>query len=311
MDNKLAPVLLFVYLRPSHTNYVLKALSNNKLAGETSLFIFHDGLKKGYSDEDKNNYEKVYEIINKKWNFKLVKIISRECNFGLSRNITLGVSEIIKNYNSIIVLEDDIVPRKGFLKYMNDSLIMYQNIQEVGCIHSWNYDMNIFPHKQSTFFLKGADCWGWGTWRRAWAFYENDGKKLLDEIKLKKLEFSFNRNNTIDFVSMLNDQINKKNDSWAIRWHASLFLAEMYCLHPTKAIVENIGLDGSGTHCENNPFIQRTIEYINVKEQMVKESDEFFLFFQKNKKENLYLKIKLFLKKLISKITHNNRIFNI
>ena len=40
---------------------------------------------------------------------------------------------------------------------------------------------------------------------------------------------------------MLEDQINQKNQSWAIRWYASIFLKKMYTLHPKNALVTNIG----------------------------------------------------------------------
>jgi hypothetical protein len=39
-----------------------------------------------------------------------------------------------------------------------------------------------------------------------------------------------------------------KNNSWAIRWHASAFLKNMLTLYPGKSLVRNIGLDDSGTH---------------------------------------------------------------
>lgn len=47
---------------------------------------------------------------------------------------------------------------------------------------------------------------------------------------------------------MLKDQIEGKNDSWAILWYASAFLNKMYCLYPGISLVQNIGTDGSGTH---------------------------------------------------------------
>lgn len=48
---------------------------------------------------------------------------------------------------------------------------------------------------------------------------------------------------------MLQDQIDGKNNSWAIRWHASAFLADKLTLYPSKSLVNNIGFDNSGTHC--------------------------------------------------------------
>jgi len=48
---------------------------------------------------------------------------------------------------------------------------------------------------------------------------------------------------------MLRDQIAGRNDSWAVRWHASCFLAGRLTLYPGKSLVSNVGLDGSGEHC--------------------------------------------------------------
>ena len=48
---------------------------------------------------------------------------------------------------------------------------------------------------------------------------------------------------------MLTDNINGLNDSWAIRWYASIFLKNMNTLFPSKSFVKNIGVDDSGEHC--------------------------------------------------------------
>ncbi len=49
---------------------------------------------------------------------------------------------------------------------------------------------------------------------------------------------------------MLRDQIAGRNDSWAIRWHASCYLAGMLTLYPGRSLVHNLGNDGSGTHAD-------------------------------------------------------------
>ena len=51
---------------------------------------------------------------------------------------------------------------------------------------------------------------------------------------------------------MLKDQIEGKNNSWAIRWYASAFLKNKLCLYPGKSYIQNIGTDGSGTHSGNS-----------------------------------------------------------
>lgn len=47
---------------------------------------------------------------------------------------------------------------------------------------------------------------------------------------------------------MLRDQIEGKNDSWAIRWYASAFLNEKLTLYPGTSMISNIGHDDSGIH---------------------------------------------------------------
>jgi hypothetical protein len=48
---------------------------------------------------------------------------------------------------------------------------------------------------------------------------------------------------------MLEDQIAGRNDSWAVRWLASAFLANKLTLYPGRSLVHNIGNDASGVHC--------------------------------------------------------------
>ena len=48
---------------------------------------------------------------------------------------------------------------------------------------------------------------------------------------------------------MLRRQIEGKNNSWAIRWNATLFLKDMLSLNVGRSLVQNEGFDGSGTNC--------------------------------------------------------------
>ena len=45
MKNNLAPIVLFVYNRPWHTQQTVKALQKNELAKESELFIYSDEAK--------------------------------------------------------------------------------------------------------------------------------------------------------------------------------------------------------------------------------------------------------------------------
>lgn len=113
--------------------------------------------------------------------------------------------------------------------------------------------VTLIPQKKSypMLFLRGADCWGWATWRRGWKYFNSNGKELHQELENRNLVKSFNYNGASPFFRMLLDQISGKIDSWAIRWHASAFLAGKFTLYPGKSLIHNIGLDSSGTNCES------------------------------------------------------------
>jgi hypothetical protein len=244
--NKYAPIVLFVYNRPDHTQQTLDALAANFLASESELFIYSDAPKNQGAAE---SVQAVRSLINNISGFKSVTIIERDKNWGLANSIIDGVTNIVNKYEKIIVLEDDMITSPYFLTYMNDALNLYENNDRVVSIHGYIYPVR--KKLPDYFFLRGADCWGWATWKHSWNIFNPDAQFLLDEIKRQKLEKSFNFNNSYDYIGMLKAQIDGKVSSWAIRWYASAFLADKYTLYPGISFVKNIGIDGSGTHCGN------------------------------------------------------------
>jgi putative methyltransferase (TIGR04325 family) len=271
-----APIVLFVFNRPDHTLRALNSLRENLLADQSLLYIISDGPRQGTNANDLEKINQVREIIkSEKWCAEVI-IHENQSNRGLSGSIIPEVTRLLEKHEKLIVLEDDIYLSKGFLEYMNSALEMYNNDTQVGCVHGWNYHIDAKNYKESTFFLKGADCWGWATWKRAWNLFEKDGSKLLETIRSKKLEYDFDRRGTHNYTELLEHQVDGKLDSWAVRWHASLFLANMYCLHPTESIVKNIGLDNSGTNCFDTHLEQDPINFINLEKIAIEEADWFF-----------------------------------
>lgn len=240
----LAPIALFVYDRPDHTKEVVLALQKNELASESELFIFSDGAK---NEAGKAKIEKVRNYIKQISGFKKITIKEQEVNLGLANSIIAGVTNIVNTFGKIIVLEDDLVTSPFFLRHMNDALDFYENEERVISVHGYMY-----PIKTSlpeTFFIKGADCWGWATWKRGWELFERDGQKLLTELKNKKLNKRFDFDNSYNYTQMLEGQISGRNTSWAVRWYASAFLQNKLTLYPGKTLIQNIGLT-DGTHCK-------------------------------------------------------------
>lgn len=253
-ENSLAPIALFAYKRPEHLKRTIDSLLKNHLSEESEIFIFSDGPK---SEKDESLVNEVRKFIKELRGFKKIFIVERETNFGLSKSIISGVTELVEKYGKIIVLEDDLVTSPFFLKYMNDALTFYNNYDEVISIHGYMYPLK--EKLPETFFLKGADCWGWATWKRGWNHFEPDGKKLLTELRNKNLLDEFDWGGALNNVRMLKNFINGRNDSWAIRWHASAFLLNKLTLYPGKSLVNNIGADGLGTNVKKTNIYNTTL----------------------------------------------------
>lgn len=238
-----APIVLFVYNRLNHTKRTLEALKKNYLADKSHLYIFSDGGK-NFSDIKKVN--SVREYIQNIDGFKKIEVIEKDKNMGLAKSIINGVTEIVNLYGKIIVLEDDLETSPYFLMYMNEGLKLYKDNPKVISIHGYIYPITGLPE---SFFIKGADCWGWATWSNSWKIFESDGKKLLNELVKKNLQKEADYNNSYQYTKMLKDQINGKNDSWAVRWYMSAFLNDKLSLYPGKSYVQNIGHNIDATHC--------------------------------------------------------------
>jgi hypothetical protein len=241
--NAPAPIALFVYNRPYHTSQTLHYLQNNLLAKKSDLFIFSDGPK---ANTDKASVDEVRKVAAETTGFKTVKIFHRDSNMGLANSIISGVTQLVNQYGKVIVFEDDLVSSPYTLQYFNDALSHYANVKEVMHISAY-----MFPLQDATlpetFFFRAAFSWGWATWAQAWKSFEPDIDKLIARFDKDKID-QFSIEGTMNFWKQMQDFKAGKNNSWAIRWYASVFLNGGLTLNPSHSLIHNIGHDGTGVH---------------------------------------------------------------
>lgn len=244
---KYSPVVLFVYNRPEHTEKALESLKANDISCDSELFVYADGPKDSDNEQCRSAIRRVRKIIREKdWCGK-VSLIESDINKGLANSIIDGVSEIVYRYGKVIVLEDDLVLSPGFLQYMNDALTLYENNEQVMHISGYMYPVAV--NLPETFFLSITSCWGWATWLRAWKHLTGEASSLLTQIEDRGSRYAFNCLGSYPYLQQLVDNIEGRLKTWAIKWYASVFLEDGYCLHPHTSLVRNIGMDGSGIHC--------------------------------------------------------------
>ncbi|MCB4808732.1 FkbM family methyltransferase [Tamlana sp. 62-3] len=247
----LAPILIFAYNRPLHLQQTLDALSSNSEAKHSNLYIFCDGAKPNMQELDLKKIESVQIIAKNENRFKTVSVIKRTCNYGLSKSVITGVSEVIKKYKRVIVLEDDIVVSKYFLGFINKGLEVYKNDKKVFGVtgHCFSTNKSI---TNNTYFLPIMSSWGYATWLDRWDKINFNGYELLKEIDNRQLADEINFGE-LQYYNMLKNQVAGVNDSWAVRFYVSMFLNKGVFLYPKIPLLSNIGLDGSGIHCLANP----------------------------------------------------------
>jgi hypothetical protein len=243
------------------------------LAEKSELFVFCDGP----SDESQRDYvRQVREYIRTIDGFRNVTVVEQSENLGLAASIIGGVKRVVNEYGKVIVLEDDLVTSPFFLTYMNEALGLYFEDSRVMSVTGYMFPVRF--KLPDTFFIYGGTCsWGWGTWKRAWARFNPDARELLERITKSYDSIShFNYGGTYDYLRMLRDNAAGKNDSWAIRWYASVFLEGGYGLWPRSSLVNNIGHDSSGRHCGTNDAfrVSQLADRIAVRRIPVEECEE-------------------------------------
>lgn len=247
----LSPILLFVYNRPEHARRAVESLLKNDEAKNSELFIYSDAAK---HPEDEAPVAETRAFIHTITGFKAIHIVEREENWGLARNVIDGVTTLTQEHGRVIVLEDDLVVAPHFLQFMNDALELYKDEERVGHIQACDFTQD--PSLPDTFLIKWTGSWGWATWERAWKHFNPNGQQLLDELTRRHLTRRFDFNGKYGFTRMLRRQIEGKNNSWAIRWNASLFLKDILSLNVGRSLVANEGFDGSGTNCGGGDLYQ-------------------------------------------------------
>lgn len=257
-----APVIVFNYNRPNHSIQTWEALANNVFASETELFLYCDGPKNEDTEDNRSRIEVMHnraleyaEASNQKEIFKEVHVVLSDRNKGLAKSIIGGVTDILRSFEQVIVLEDDLLTSPYFLKYMNEALSFYKYHPSVMSISSNRPPVNkmLIPKDYSydVFVSLRPFSTGWATWRDRWSLMDWSMDYLPAMLKDTFWIESFNRGGD-DLTDMLCLQRDGIIDSWAIRWAYSHFKEHCVGILPCVPYVDNIGFDGSGIHSGND-----------------------------------------------------------
>ncbi|MEO0311639.1 MAG: hypothetical protein RIQ89_1296 [Bacteroidota bacterium] len=234
-------IALFVYKRPDKTTICLESISKNEGFKNYPLYIFADGPTAGASPADLAAISQVKAVINKQWAPHQV-IALNETNQGLGKSIIAGIDKLLEQYDSVIVLEDDLVFDPEFLNYMNYYLNYFKDSYQIKSVNGYMFPLNM-AYKNGV-LLPLTSSWGWATWRKHWMEF----KEFLDQPLLVNLDPPLIQRYNLgkfNFAGMLEFPIEK---SWGIRWYHYNFVTNGLGVFPSQSLVMNDGADHSKTN---------------------------------------------------------------
>lgn len=290
---KYFPIVVFSYNRPLHLKKVLDALEQSNNIQNYKIYLYCDGPK---NDSDKIKNTEIKKILENRKNLKFVKKVFRNTNLGLANNIIQSMNEVFAENEASIIFEDDIVPNKYAIDFINFYLNSLNKSDGIGSVSAHSYLDQFNEIKDQNYYIsKRHSSWAWGTWSYIWQDIEWE--------KLNKDKFSDYQNNSpADSFSDLGNDMDlmlwaqSKNyiNSWAIRFNYYCYLKNLKSIQSRYSLISNIGNDGSGTH---GFFLRKVLknENMNKKFNFSKLPDLNYnfknvdLFIKKNHKKSIRL----------------------
>ncbi len=237
-------IAVFAFKRPDLLRLTLGSLERADGFDGLAVHIFSEAPRAGRAD-DAEAVNAVRALLRDWSETHRATVHEAPLNLGLRKSIVGGVTAVLNDHDSIIVLEDDLILSKCFLRFMTDALDACRDREDIMQISGY-----FIPHREKLLpvgLIRSPGSWGWATWRRAWAHYNDDAVALYKRIRERgHREFDFN--GSYAFLEALRRNADGALDTWAVRWYASMFLSGGRALYPSHSLIRNIGFRDDATN---------------------------------------------------------------
>jgi hypothetical protein len=240
------PVLLLAFNRPDATKQVLDAL---RRVEPKRLFVAIDGPRNG-NEEDTRNCAAVRRILDEGVNWQTQKLENiSNTNLGLRSRVASAIDWAFGYTDRLIIVEDDCLPSKSFFMFCHELLERYADDDRVGSVCGSNFQKQPFNYPSSYYFSRYSHCWGWATWKRAWAGYDVDmadwphvrASGWLEEIFPHPLESGY-------WKEIFDDTQAGGINTWDYQWVYHCWKNGQLAAIPAVNLVKNIGTGDSATN---------------------------------------------------------------
>lgn len=260
------PVVFIIFNRADTARRVFEVI---RQARPPRLFVIADGPRAERPGEWERCRETRAIIDQVDWDCQVETDFSA-VNLGCRRRVASGLTRVFSQVEEAIILEDDCLPDPSFFGFCEELLERYRHDERVMHIAGTNFQFGAGKSgKRATpsyYFSRYNHCWGWATWRRAWAKFDEsmrcwpevrDGGYLADilagdEGAVRYWERSFQ------------NVYAGRIDSWSFVWTLSCWVNNGLTILPGVNLISNIGFNLQGAHT-----INRRSRFANMKTETI------------------------------------------
>jgi len=234
-----SPIALFCFKRLNTLTACVESLKLCPEAIHKDLIIFSDASR---NEEELKKVDEVRSYIKNIIGFKSIRIIQREENLGVDFNIIRGIQEMAQEFESFIVLEDDLLVSSKFLWFMDAGLAHFKEFDKVLTLSAFNYVKIPKNYIWDCYFAKRTNPWGWATWSHKIKEVDWD---LADKVNFLSIPFEAKAFNSwgSDRARMLRRTLISEIRAWDIRLDYYQFKKDMITAFASKNLVLNNGFN--------------------------------------------------------------------
>jgi hypothetical protein len=253
-------VVFFIFNRPFETQASFAAI---RAARPERLLVIADGPRESRPGEKQMCDETRAVAANIDWPCEVLRNYS-DVNLGCGLRVSSGIDWAFSQVEDAIILEDDCVPDLSFFPFCSELLEKFRDDERVMMISGRSHHLSEeeLSSDESYCFSQTTRCWGWATWRRAWAKYDYRLKDRRRELDLKTLPGNIFYQ--VKMRHVIDETVAGRVDTWDYQWFYTMSRYRGLCITPFINLVANVGFNERATHTHNeDPRIKNVAVPIN------------------------------------------------
>lgn len=240
------PVVLIVFNRPEQTEIVFRRIAQVRPA---RLLVIADGPRSARLGEAELCAKVRHIATRVDWNCEILTNFS-DVNMGCRRRIVSGLNWAFEQVEKAIILEDDILPDITFFRFCEEMLTRFQDDSRISMITGFNIVQDHVNTPWSYFYSRLTHIWGWATWRRSWARYDEHLSQWPAIRAAGLMPEFFQRPEQRRFWTAIFDKMHQGTgpDTWDYQWAYTNLIHHALAVTPRVNLIENIGFGAEATH---------------------------------------------------------------